>query len=155
VQPTLARLGTRTVRWCTGQSLVRQAGPHEKATLETRQRRTAIIRRTIRWCTGQSGESTAANSSLSGNGKGDMAIIHRTVRWCTGLSGEPTVSHAIRGQRVARSNGRLGTPDCLVRVTPRFRGQDPGANIITRCAGTKSHTYDESWHRIECHIFII
>jgi hypothetical protein len=39
-------------------------------------------------------------------------------------------------------------------VTPRFQGhQDPGANIITRCAGTKSHTYDESWHRIECHIF--
>jgi hypothetical protein len=33
--------------------------------------------------------------------------------------------------------------------------QDPGANIITRCAGTKSHTYDESWHRIECHIFTI
>jgi hypothetical protein len=32
--------------------------------------------------------------------------------------------------------------------------QSPGANIITRCAGTKSHTYDESWHRIECHIFI-
>jgi hypothetical protein len=31
--------------------------------------------------------------------------------------------------------------------------QSPGANIITRCAGTKSHTYDESWHRIECHIF--
>jgi transposase InsO family protein len=39
-------------------------------------------------------------------------------------------------------------------VTPGFQGhQDPGANIITRCAGTKSHTYDESWHRIECHIF--
>jgi hypothetical protein len=35
-----------------------------------------------------------------------------------------------------------------------FRGhQDPSANIITRYAGTKSHTYDESWHRIECHIF--
>jgi hypothetical protein len=33
--------------------------------------------------------------------------------------------------------------------------QDPGANIITRCAGTKSHTYDESWHMIECHIFTI
>jgi hypothetical protein len=31
--------------------------------------------------------------------------------------------------------------------------QDPGANIITRCAGTKSHTYDESWHMIECLIF--
>jgi hypothetical protein len=36
---------------------------------------------------------------------------------------------------------------------PDFRVQNPGANIITRCAGTKSHTYDESWHRIECHIF--
>jgi hypothetical protein len=31
--------------------------------------------------------------------------------------------------------------------------QNPGANIITKCAGTKSHTYDDSWHRIECHIF--
>jgi hypothetical protein len=33
--------------------------------------------------------------------------------------------------------------------------QSPGVNIITRCAGTKSHTYDESWHRIECHNFTI
>jgi hypothetical protein len=33
---------------------------------------------------------------------------------------------------------------CLV-VTPGFRGhQDPGANIITKCDGTKSHTYDDS-----------
>jgi hypothetical protein len=41
-------------------------------------------------------------------------------------------------------------------VTPGFQGhQDPGANIITRCARTKSHTYDESWHMIECHIFTI
>jgi hypothetical protein len=41
-------------------------------------------------------------------------------------------------------------PRCLTRV---LGVQDPGANIITRCDGTKSHTYDESWHRIECHIF--
>jgi hypothetical protein len=42
--------------------------------------------------------------------------------------------------------------DCHTRVSGH---QDPGVNIITRCAGTKSHTYDESWHRIECHIFTI
>jgi hypothetical protein len=36
---------------------------------------------------------------------------------------------------------------------PGFR--DPGTNIITRCAGTKSHTYDESWYRNECHNFTI
>jgi hypothetical protein len=41
---------------------------------------------------------------------------------------------------------------CHTRVSGH---QDPGANIITRCAGTKSHTYDESWHMIECHIFTI
>jgi hypothetical protein len=41
---------------------------------------------------------------------------------------------------------------CHTRVSGH---QDPGANIITRCAGTKSHTYDESWHKIECHIFTI
>jgi hypothetical protein len=33
-------------------------------------------------------------------------------------------------------------------VTPGFWGhQDPGANIITKCAGIKSHTYDASWYR--------
>jgi hypothetical protein len=42
--------------------------------------------------------------------------------------------------------------ECNTRVSGH---QDPGADIITRCAGTKSHTYDESWHRIECHIFTI
>jgi hypothetical protein len=36
---------------------------------------------------------------------------------------------------------------------PGFR--DPGANIITRCAGTKSHTYDESWYRNEYYNFTI
>jgi hypothetical protein len=40
---------------------------------------------------------------------------------------------------------------CHTRVSGH---QDPGANIITRCAGTKSHTDDESWHRIECHILL-
>jgi hypothetical protein len=63
-----------------------QAGPREKAALGTQRRRTTIIHQIVRWCTGLSGESSAVNSSLSGNGKGDMAIIHRTVQWCTGLS---------------------------------------------------------------------
>jgi hypothetical protein len=48
-------------------------------------------------------------------------------------------------------DGAVGA-NCHTRVSGH---QDPGANIITRCAGTKSHTYDESWHRIECHIFTI
>jgi hypothetical protein len=43
-----------------------------------------------------------------------------------------------------------GIDRCHTRV---LGVQSPGANIITRCAKTKSHTYDESWHRIECHIF--
>jgi transposase InsO family protein len=48
------------------------------------------------------------------------------------------------------------TPDRFCTITPGFRGhQDPGTNIITRCAGTKSHTYDESWYRNECHTFTI
>jgi hypothetical protein len=54
--------------------------------------------RTVRWCAGLSGESSATNSSVSGNEKGDVAKIHRIVRWCTGLSGEPTTLAA---------NGRL------------------------------------------------
>jgi hypothetical protein len=48
-----------------------------------------------------------------------------------------------------------GHIDCVLYFChTRILGvQNPGANIITRCAGTKSHTYDDSWHRIECHIF--
>jgi hypothetical protein len=108
-----------TIRWCTGQCPVRQAGPSEKAALGTRRRRTTIIHRTVRWCTGLSGESSAANSSPSGKAKGDVAKIHRTVRWCTGLSGEPTVASAngrSRNLRATRgsSNGWGGAPDCPV-----------------------------------------
>jgi hypothetical protein len=73
--------------WHTGQCPVRQAGPREEAALGTRRRRTTIIHRTVQWRTGLSGESSAANSSLSGNEKGDVTIIHRTIWWCTGLSG--------------------------------------------------------------------
>jgi hypothetical protein len=59
------------------------------------------------------------------------AIIHWTVRCCTRLSGEPTVGRAICGRRMARSNGRLGTPDCPVctgqctvrQPTPRTNGR--------------------------------
>jgi hypothetical protein len=55
---------------------------------------------------------------------------------------------------LATGTGKGDTPKeiCHTRVSGH---QDPGANIITRCAGTKSHTYDESWHMIECHIFTI
>jgi hypothetical protein len=94
----------RTVRWCTGQCPVCQASPRELAALGIRRRRTTII--------------------------------HRTVRWCTGLSGEPTVTSATVGRaifarRVARSNGRVGTPDCPVctrqcpvrQPTPRTNGR--------------------------------
>jgi hypothetical protein len=38
-------------------------------------------------------------------------------------------------------------------VTPGFRGPNPGATHM--CARIKSHTYDDSWYRNECHIFTI
>jgi hypothetical protein len=41
---------------------------------------------------------------------------------------------------------------CHTRVSGH---QDLGANAITKCARTKSHTYDDSWYRNECHIFTI
>jgi hypothetical protein len=47
----------------------------------------------------------------------------------------------------------IGHKCLMAKCHTRVLGvQNLGANIITRCAGTKSHTYDDSWHRIECHI---
>jgi hypothetical protein len=66
---------------------------------------------------------------LSGKDQWHTTIIHRTVWWCTGLSGEPTIAsatvgRAIRGRRVARTNGRQGAPDCPVRqLPPRTNGR--------------------------------
>jgi hypothetical protein len=84
-------LAHRTVRWCTGQCPVRQAGPRELAALGTRRRCMAKNHRTVQWCTGLSGESSAANSLPSGKAKGrhgynspDCPMGHRTVRWANG-----------------------------------------------------------------------
>jgi hypothetical protein len=127
---------------------VRQAGPRELVALAIRRRCMAIIHRTVRWCTGLSGESSAANSSLSGNRKGDVAIIHRTVRWCTGLSGEPTVTNANgrpRNLRATRgsSNGRQGAPDC-----PVCTGQCPVRQRARSCNGRLCPIWKEITHRI-------
>jgi hypothetical protein len=53
------------------------------------------------------------NWPLSGKLQWCTTVIHWTVRWCTGMSSEPTaasvtVGRQIRGQRVARPNGRKG-----------------------------------------------
>jgi hypothetical protein len=74
-------------------------------------------------------------------------IIHRTVRWCTGLSGEPmatsaTVGRAIRGRRVARANGRLGAPDCLVCTE-----QCPVRQPARSCNGKLCQEWKEITHR--------
>jgi hypothetical protein len=96
----------RTVRWCTGQCLVRQTGPHELTALGTRRRRTTKIHRTVRWCTGLSGESSAANSTPSGKAKGrrgynspDCPVSQRSPAL--------TVGRAIFVRHVDCSNGRL------------------------------------------------
>jgi hypothetical protein len=50
---------------------------------------------------------------------------------------------------------RSGDPIRMVHdldVTPDLR-ENPGANQM--CARIKSHTYDDSWYRNECHIFTI
>jgi hypothetical protein len=122
--------------------------------------RSAIIHRTYPVYTGLSGEPTEQRL-LHANGHLQQQLMrararrsqaramwhtgHSTVHvWCaTGHPGGPSSQ---------RSNGWNPTAWCHTRISGH---QDPGANIITRCDGTKSHTYDESWHRIECHIFTI
>jgi hypothetical protein len=81
---------------------------------------------------------------LTSSNKGMQVFTHRVVlgaeeRWRWGLPRELQIH-------------LKSLLECHTRISGH---QDPGANIITRCAGTKSHTYDESWHRIECHNFTI
>jgi hypothetical protein len=69
-----------------------------------------------------------------------------------GVGGEGGSGADGEGERGVGGEGWRGAGCCHTRVSGH---QDPGANIITKCARTKSHTYDESWHRIECHNFTI
>jgi hypothetical protein len=88
-QPRLCAVWVhRTVRWCTGQCLVRQASSGELAALRFHRRRTAINHRTVRWCTGLSGEPTIGPAN-----------------------GRPRNPRATRG----RANGQKGASDCPVR----------------------------------------
>jgi hypothetical protein len=108
---------------------------------------TAIIHRTVRWCIRLSGESSAMNSPLSGNGKGDVAIIHWTVWWCTRLSGEPTVANANGRPRNLRATrgllqGSAGAPDC-----PVCTGQCPMRQPTQRSNGWMCPILKEIAHR--------
>jgi hypothetical protein len=137
-------LAHRTVRWCTGQCPVRQAGPRELAAPGIRWRRTAKNHMTVRWCTGPSGGAPDCPVSHPRRTRrsqelqwGDVAIIHRTVRWCTGLSGEPTVGHAIFARHVAAPT--VGWAHRTVRCANRFRGPTVGCSPY----GKKSSTGHE------------
>jgi hypothetical protein len=73
--------------------------------------------------------------------KSDLDELHASIGLCYAL---------------VDKNAFYSIDDMSIAVTPGFRRhQDLGANINTRCVGTKSHTYDESWYRNKCQIFII
>jgi hypothetical protein len=106
-QPRLCAVWVhRTVRWCTGQCPVRQAGSGELADLGFRRRRTAINHRTVRWCTGLSG-------------------VHRTV------SGAPTALNLQRSaspkkERNPHRTVSGGASDCPVRQATEGKNCLPG-----------------------------
>jgi hypothetical protein len=93
------------------------------------------------WCARlNSGEQAALGKTWR-----RTAIIHRTVQWCTGLSSEPTaasttVGCAIRGRRVARTNGRQGAPDSV-----RCANQPEVAMVGCARIGRRSRTGHEQW----------
>jgi hypothetical protein len=105
-----------------------------------------LAHRTVRCARLASGELAAL-----GRIRRRTTIIYRTVRWCTGLSSEPTtasamVGRAIRGRRVARSNGRLGHR--TVRCAPysvRCANQPGVATVGCARNGRKSRIEHEQW----------
>jgi hypothetical protein len=102
-----------------------------------------VVHRTVSSAPGRS----PVKRPLSGKDQRRTTISHRTVRWCTGLSGEPTVAsatvgRAIRGRRVARTNGRQGAPDCLVCI-----GQCPVRQLPPRTNSRMRQKRKEIAHR--------
>jgi hypothetical protein len=117
----------RTVRWCTGQCPVRQAGSDELAALGFRRWRMAINHRTVRWCTGLSSEPTVGRANgrprnprvTRGRANGQMRAPDYPV--CTGQC-------PVR-QRLQNPNGRLRQNRKEIRT-----GQCPVVHRTVRCA---------------------
>jgi hypothetical protein len=117
----------RTVRWCTGQCPVRQAGSSELAALGFRRRCTAINHRTVRWGTGLSGEPTV------GRANGRPRNPRGTRGRANGLKGAPDYPVCTRQcpvrQRLQIANGRLRQNRKEIRT-----GQCPVVQRTVRCA---------------------
>jgi hypothetical protein len=94
-----------------------------------------VVHRTVSGAPGWS----LVKRPLSGKDQWRMTIIHRTVQWCTGLSGEPTVGCAIRGRRVARTNGRQGHRTVQCAIGPEATMVDYGF------FGRQSRTRQVQW----------
>jgi hypothetical protein len=96
----------RTVRWCTGQCPVRQAGSSKMAALGTS---TAVygynspdcpvVHRTVRWAVHRRTRPLGNSSATYGYNSPDCPV-------CTGLSGEPTVGRSIYAGHVAEPTAR-------------------------------------------------
>jgi hypothetical protein len=101
----------QTVRWCTGQCPVCQAGSGELAALGFHRRRTVINHRTVQWCTGLSGEPMVSRANgrpcnpraTRGRANGQKGAPD-SVR-CANGSGSSTVGCA--------KTGNKSTPDCV------------------------------------------
>jgi hypothetical protein len=116
-QPRLCAVWVhRTVRWCTRQCSVRQAGSGELAALGFRRRRTTINHRTVRWCTGLSGEPTVGRVIRARRvAEPTVRRGHWTVRCapdsvrCANGSGSSTVGCAKIGKKSAPDSVRWCT----------------------------------------------
>jgi hypothetical protein len=99
---TLLRLEHRTVRWCTGQCPVRQAGSSELAALGNSSAAYGYNSPDCPVCTGLSGEPTVGRAICVGHVAEPTARRrHQTVRCAPDMSGAPTAL-------------RLPTVDCAV-----------------------------------------
>jgi hypothetical protein len=122
-QPRLCAVWVhRTVRWCTGQCLVRQAGSGELAALGFRWRRTAINHRTVRWCTGLSGEPTLVGPTVG------RAICARHVA-------EPTVRRGHRTVRCAPDSVRCANGSESSTVGCARIGKRSAPDSVRWCTG--------------------
>jgi hypothetical protein len=130
-------LAHRTVRWCTGQCPVRQAGL--RWTDRSRENLVAydynspdclVVHRTIRWANDRqrngrpcNPQATRGPRQRSAGGTG-LSSVHRTVRcapdnvWCANCHESATVVCARIGRRSRTGHEQWlsgGAPDCLVR----------------------------------------
>jgi hypothetical protein len=152
-------LAHQTVRWCTGQCLVRQAGqrwssrsPETMELYDYNSPDCPVVHRNVRWVIRDELVGLGKRKRRRGYNSSDCLVVHRTIRWANSHQRQRLVTKSAGNTWTAPTiSWGTGTVRCApdsVRCAPdsvRCANGPEGATVECAWFGRRSCTGHEQW----------